>query len=452
MRASDLDSIVAIATAAGRGGIGIVRVSGNAVGSVMRAVCGVTLNPRHATHLGFRDGESDVIDDGIAIFFPTPHSYTGEDVLELQGHGGPVVLQMLLRRCLQAGRDQGLRLAEPGEFTRRAYLNDKLDLAQAEAVADLIEASTEAAARSARASMEGAFSLAVRDLVEELIRIRLIVEATLDFPEEEIEFLKTSDVARRLASLCDALENVLEKTSQGALLRQGVKVVLVGRPNVGKSSLLNALAEAEIAIVTPIPGTTRDRVVQAIQIEGLAVHIIDTAGLRDTDDPIEQIGIRRTWEEIAQADVILVLRDGPLTDMPDDAEIFARLPASVPRRFVINKIDLSGEIERVDGEAIFLSALSGAGVDLLRREIQTIAGWHASAETVFLGRQRHLEALQGALNHLLEAREYVLMSDRALELLAEELRLAQDELAQITGAYSSDDLLGDIFSRFCIGK
>ncbi len=429
-----------------------MRVSGSAVVVVMEALCGKRLTPRHATLGPFLGDEGEVIDEGISLYFPGPHSYSGEDVLELQGHGGPVVLQMILRRCLVAGKAQGLRIAEPGEFTRRAFLNDKIDLLQAEAVADLIEASTEAAARSAQASLHGAFSEAVEAIVEALTKLRLLVEATLDFPEEEIEFLKSSDARGQLERIRLDLRSVLERTRQGALLRDGVKVVLAGRPNVGKSSLLNALAQAEVAIVTAIPGTTRDRIAQAIQIEGVALHIIDTAGLRATSDPIEIIGIERSWREIEGADIILNLRDAREPLMAEDIEIASRFPPSVPSRSIFNKIDLTGEPARIDGPSVYVSALTGAGMDLLRQEILRLAGWQALGETAFLGRQRHLEALQAADLHLARAAAHAGESDRALDLYAEELRLAQEELGQITGELTSDELLGEIFGRFCIGK
>lgn len=449
---SDQDSIAAIATPPGKGGIGIVRISGEAALAVMRAICGVQLVARHASHVAFRDRRGASIDEGIAIFFPAPHSYTGEDVLELQGHGGPVVLQMLLQEVLSQGHTAGLRLAEPGEFTRRAFLNDKLDLAQAEAVADLIEASTEAAVRGARASMDGLFSSAVNGIVAAVTRLRMLVEATLDFPEEEIEFLKNSDATGQLAAIALDLDQLLEKTSQGALLREGLSVVLAGRPNVGKSSLLNALAQAEVAIVTPVPGTTRDRVSQAIQIDGLAVRIIDTAGLRDTDDLVEQIGIERTWSEIERADMILNLRDAAEPDTREDDAIAARLPLHVPCRIVMNKVDLTSLKAGIEAERIFVSARSGAGIEALRQEILTVAGWHSTNETVFLGRQRHLEALKNARAHLALAKAHADQSDRSLDFFAEELRLVQEQLSLITGAFGSDDLLGEIFGRFCIGK
>jgi tRNA modification GTPase len=449
---SDHDPIIAIATAPGRAGIGIVRISGTSVTTLMSAVCGRSLEPRHATHLAFLDESGAAIDAGIAVYFPGPHSYTGEDVLELQGHGGPMVQQMLLSRCLDVAASQGLRIAEPGEFTRRALMNDKLDLAQAEAVADLIEAGTAAAVRAAQQSLSGAFSLRVNELVEALTSFRMLVEATLDFPEEEIDFLERADGRGKLSRIINQLNELLERASQGAILREGLKVVLAGRPNVGKSSLLNALAQVEVAIVTPIAGTTRDKVSQTIQIEGIALHVVDTAGLRATEDEIERIGISRTWAEIESADVILHLQDARRPDSPEDAEIAARLPAGIPRRIIENKIDLIAASARVEGERIFVSALSGAGIDLIREQLLTIAGWHSIHEGVFLARERHLVALRSALQHLNAAQTYALRADEALDLLAEELRLAQHDLGLITGAVTADDLLGEIFSRFCIGK
>ena len=449
---SDRDPIVAVATAAGRGGVGIVRVSGRDLGAIIAGVCGQPLKPRHASYLAFLDEGGGGIDRGIALHFPAPHSYTGEDVLELQAHGGPLVLQMLVRRCLQLGGAIGLRLAEPGEFTRRAYLNGKLDLAQAEAVADLIEANTEAAVRGAQASLSGAFSQAVHDLVDAVIALRALLEATLDFPEEEIEFLQQADAQGQVARLLARLDGVLERSRQGAILRSGLAVVLAGRPNVGKSSLLNALAEAEVAIVTPIPGTTRDKVTQTIQVEGIPLHIIDTAGLRETEDEVERIGIARSWNEIGRADVILHLRDVTAPDDPEDAAIAARLPDTVPRLTLFNKIDLAGMAPAAAGEVIHLSAHTGAGIDLLRQALLGIAGWHATAESVFLARERHLLALQAARGHLEAAAEFARQDDRVLELFAEELRLAQEQLNRITGEFGADDLLGEIFGRFCIGK
>ncbi len=451
--------IAAIATASGRGGIGVVRLSGGKDGrllaGVMQAVLGMPLAPRQARYLPFRQADGSVIDQGIALWFAAPHSYTGEDVLELQAHGGPVVLRMLLARCLEAGQSAGMRLAEPGEFTQRAFLNGKLDLAQAEAVADLIEATTEAAARGASASLTGAFSAKVRGLVDAVIHLRMLVEATLDFPEEEVEFLEKADARGQLAAIQARLAGVLDQAEQGALLREGLNVVLLGQPNVGKSSLLNALAGSEVAIVTPVPGTTRDKVTETIQIEGIPLHIIDTAGLRDTDDVVERIGIERTWAEVARADVILHLQDAieaGATGREIDAGIARRLPAQAARRVVRNKADLAGLPAGVQDNIITLSAKTGAGIDLLRSELLGIAGWHATGEGVFLARQRHLQALQSAREHLLLAAGHAAHSDRVLDLFAEELRLAQEALNSITGEFTADDLLGEIFSRFCIGK
>ena len=456
--------IAAIATAPGRGGIGVVRVSGPDVRAVMQAVCGRMLTPRQATYLPFLDADGNAIDRGIALWFPAPHSYTGEDVLELQGHGGPVVMQLLLQRCLAAGREIGLRVAEPGEFTRRAFLNDKMDLAQAEAVADLIEASTEAAARSAARSLDGAFSQAVHALVERVIHLRMLVEATLDFPEEEIDFLEASDARGQLAGIQTAVDGVLAQARQGALLREGLHVVLAGQPNVGKSSLLNALAGAELAIVTPIAGTTRDKVQQTIQIEGIPLNIVDTAGLRDTEDEVERIGIERTWAAIAHADVVLHLLDAAdyranglsAEDAAIDARIASHVPAGVPTLRVVNKIDLTsvGVAGRVDTEPpeVWLSARDGIGVELLRAALLEIAGWQGGGEGLYLARERHLAALRSAKEHLALAAEHADQQAQSLDLFAEELRLAQEALNSITGAFSSDDLLGVIFSRFCIGK
>jgi tRNA modification GTPase len=400
-----------------------------------------------------------VIDRGLALYFEAPHSYTGEDVLELQGHGGPVVMQMLLRRCLEAGEAIGLRLAQPGEFTSRAFQNDKLDLAQAEAVADLIEASTEAAAKLATESLSGRFSEVIRRLVEQVIALRMLVEATLDFPEEEIEFLEQSNARGQLHTIRETLTEVLAQAAQGALLREGLKVVLAGLPNVGKSSLLNALAGSEVAIVTPIAGTTRDKVTQVIHIEGIPIHIIDTAGIRHADeaqDEVERIGIARTWDAVEQADVVLHILDASRGPTRADEELIAQLPTRVPRLSIWNKIDLSGHqpaIEALDDSRhIYISASERLGMDLLRQELLQIAGWRQSSESLYLARERHLLALQAAAIHLNSADNLAQDSDHSLDLFAEELRLAQDQLNSITGKFNSDDLLGVIFSRFCIGK
>lgn len=443
--ASPPDTIAAIATAPGRGGIGVVRVSGAGLVAFALALCGRAPRPRTAHFTRFLDEQERAIDEGVLLYFAAPASFTGEDVLELQGHGGPVVMQMLLERCLQLGA----RLAEPGEFTRRAFLNGKLDLAQAEGVADLIEASTAAAARSAVRSLSGQFSEEVHRITDALIDLRMLVEATLDFPEEEIDFLERARAMPRLESIRESLEGVLDRARQGALLRSGLNVVLVGAPNVGKSSLLNQLAGEERAIVTDIAGTTRDALRETIQIEGIPLHIIDTAGLRETEDRVERIGIERTWREIARADVILHLVEAGVTA---DGDLDARLPQGVERIVVANKIDLAGlppgRVEAGGRVRLQVSARSGEGVELVRQELLRIAGWHAHGEDVILARERHLLALREALGHVEAAGTQL----GALELFAEELRLAQEELGTITGEFSADDLLGVIFSRFCIGK
>ena len=448
--------IIAIATANGRGGIGVVRLSGKDLSSVMAGICGRTLLPRHATYLPFLDTDDQPIDRGIAVHFPAPHSYTGEDVLELQGHGGPVVLQLLVARCLALGQSIGLRLAAPGEFTRRAFLNDKLDLVQAEAVADLIEASTEAAVRSASRSLSGDFSKAIQTLVDALIRLRMLVEATLDFPEEEIDFLQAADALGQLQKIQDQLKTLLANAQQGALLREGLHVVLVGQPNVGKSSLLNALAGAELAIVTPIAGTTRDKVTQTIQIEGIPLHIIDTAGLRDTTDQVEQIGIAHTWAAVEKADVILHLQDATQPAQAPDLAIEERLPPATPRLTVLNKMDLLAAdalpLGELSEQHILLSAKQGEGIDVLRQALLRLAGWQNNGEGVYLARARHLHALVAAQSHLEVAVAHAEQGNHALDLFAEELRLAQTQLNLITGEFSADDLLGEIFTRFCIGK
>ena len=441
------DTIAAIATAPGRGGIGVIRVSGPELCGFSRQLCGQEPHPRQATLAGFRDADGQLIDTGLLLYFPSPHSFTGEDVLELHGHGGTVVMQMLLSRCL----DLGSRLAEPGEFTRRAYLNGKLDLAQAEAVIDLIDAATAAAARSAVRSLQGEFSREINALLEQLTELRALVEATLDFPDEEIDFLQAADAFGRLERLQQRLANVFDRAQQGKLLQGGLNVVIVGQPNVGKSSLLNRLAGDDLAIVTPVAGTTRDIVRTTLQIEGIPLHIIDTAGLRETDDEVEKIGIARAWREIERADLVLLLVDARSGVGDAEQAILAQLPENLARVTVYNKIDLAERIaERHDegcGVAISLSAKHGEGVDLLRSELLRIAGWHP-AEDVFIARERHLRALAATAEHIAAARAQL----SHLELLAEELREAQAALGTITGQLSADDLLGEIFGRFCIGK
>ena len=437
------DLIAAIATAPGRGGVGVIRVSGADISPLAIAMLGRLPEARHATFSRFLDGNGDVLDEGIALHFVAPHSFTGEQVLELQGHGGPVVLNLVLQRCVELGA----RLAEPGEFTRRAYLNGKLDLAQAEAVADLIDAASGEAARSAVRSLSGAFSARIAELVEALTRLRMLVEATLDFPEEEIDFLHQADAFGRLDRIDASLQAVRAQARQGALLREGLTVVLIGQPNVGKSSLLNQLAGFEAAIVTEIAGTTRDTVREAIQIQGVPLHIIDTAGLRETDDAVEKIGIARTWAAVEKADVALLLVDAAHGLGAVEAMILQRLP-EVIRLTIHNKIDVTEEAPRVRGNEIWLSAKTGDGVELLRDKLLESAGWQAAGEGAFMARARHLDALARGAHHLMAARQLA----SQLELFAEELRLAQAALSEITGAFTADDLLGEIFSKFCIGK
>jgi len=439
------DTIVAVATAPGRGGIGVVRLSGPDLGPFMEGLLGRTLQPRHAHHAKFLDARGHVLDDGIALWFPAPHSFTGEHVLELQGHGGPFVLQAVLERCLELGA----RLAEPGEFSRRAFLNGKLDLAQAEAIADLIDAGSRQAARSALRALEGEFSRQVNVLKEALIQLRMLVEATLDFPEEDIDFLRQADAWGRLEAVTRQLESVLATTRQGVLMRDGLNVVLIGQPNVGKSSLLNQLAGFEAAIVTEVAGTTRDSLREAIQIEGVLLHIIDTAGLRETTDTVERLGIERTWVAVEKADIALLLIDVQHGVGEAEAAILQRLP-DIPVLTVHNKIDLAGESPRLseDGREIWISARAGSGLDLLRQRLLALAGWQQSGEGVYMARARHVHALTRARAHLQAARQ----AGRQLEFFAEELRLAHETLGEITGEFSADDLLGVIFSQFCIGK
>ena len=482
MLARHHDPIVAVATAPGRGAVGIVRLSGKNLAPVLAALCGRTLQPRHATYLPFLDTRGQVIDQGLAIFFPAPHSYTGEDVLELQAHGGPVVLQLLLARCLEAAAENdaatgqprlaGLRLAQPGEFTERAFLNDKIDLAQAEAIADLIDASTETAARSAARSLSGEFSKEVHALLDQLVYLRMLVEATLDFPEEDIDFLQKADAQGQLTRLQQTLATVLQRTQQGAILREGIKVVIAGQPNAGKSSLLNALAGAELAIVTPVAGTTRDKVSELIQIDGVPLHVVDTAGLRDSllpeVDEVEKIGIERAWTEIQSADAVLFLHDLTRQRTPEDlriamnylaadAEIAGaitdRLPANTPVIDVWNKSDMAGaEVLAAVSSGVLISAKTGAGLQQLRQQLLQVVGWQAAPEGVFMARERHVRALRQVEAQLARAAVQLHAPAPALDLLAEDLRQAQNALGDITGQFTTDDLLGEIFSKFCIGK
>ncbi|MDB5827287.1 MAG: tRNA uridine-5-carboxymethylaminomethyl(34) synthesis GTPase MnmE [Variovorax sp.] len=468
MLARTTDPIVAVATAPGRGAVGIVRVSGARLSPLIEALCGRALKPREATYLPFRDAHGEPIDRGLAIHFPAPHSFTGEDVLELQAHGGAVVLQLLVARCLEAAADidaasgharlPHLRVAEPGEFSQRAFLNGKIDLAQAEAIADLIDASTEAAARSASRSLSGEFSNEIHVLRDALVNLRMLVEATLDFPEEEIDFLQKADAAGQLASLQAQVAAVQTRARQGALLREGIKVVIAGQPNAGKSSLLNALAGAELAIVSAVPGTTRDVVSQTIQIHGVPLHVADTAGLRDSADEVEQIGVARAWGQIGGADAVLFLHD--LTRANSDAYAAAddeilkglqsRLSATVPVMDVWNKEDAVEAPRPRPG--ITLSAKTGVGIEVLRDKLLEVAGWQAVPEGIYLARARHVQALARVSEHLAIANAHLLARAQLLDLLAEELRLAQNALNEITGEFGADDLLGVIFSRFCIGK
>ena len=442
------DTIAAVSTAPGRAGIGVVRVSGPEVRAITAGILGQTPEPRAATLCDFHDAAGGTLDRGLALFFPAPHSYTGEDVLELHGHGGPAVLHLVLGRCL----DLGARPAQPGEFTRRAFLNDKLDLAQAESVADLIDASSEAAARGAMRSLAGEFSARIAHLVGALIELRAVVEATLDFPDEEIDFLERGDALMRLARLRAELREVQLAAEQGRILREGARCVLIGQPNVGKSSLLNRLAGDEVAIVTEVPGTTRDPLRHELVIDGVPVHVIDTAGLRDSVEPVEKIGIERAWREIGQADVALLVVDVTRGIADADRTILAKLPEKVRKIFIFNKIDLSGDppsARELDGRLeIRVSAKSGAGMEMLRASILQAVGWRPAEEAQFMARERHLRALQQADAALARAASQA----KAIELFAEELRLAQQSLGEITGKFSADDLLGEIFSRFCIGK
>ncbi len=453
MEFENTDTIAAIATPLGRGGVGIVRVSGKQVVEIAKAVLGRLPKPRYAYYGDFLGKEGQVLDKGIALYFPNPNSFTGEDVLELQGHGGPVVLQWLLNRVVELGA----RLADPGEFSKQAFMNDKLDLAQAEAISDLIEASSDQAARSAMRSLQGEFSREINALVEEMIRLRIYVEAAIDFPEEEIDFLSDGKVACDLQALLERLQGVFCAAKQGALLREGMSVVILGRPNAGKSSLLNALSGRESAIVTSIAGTTRDIVREEVHIDGMPLHILDTAGVREATDCVEKIGIERAWKALEQADRVLVMLQAGEAIHPEDQMILERLPAHIPVTLIRNKIDLIDHQPMIEEDyesqrtVIWLSAKQQQGLDLLKMHLKQKMGFSQTGEGVFMARKRHLEALEEALswvNRGLEQLEGV----AAGELLAEDLRLAQQALSEITGRFTSDDLLGRIFTSFCIGK
>ncbi|HHF6547355.1 TPA: tRNA uridine-5-carboxymethylaminomethyl(34) synthesis GTPase MnmE [Haemophilus influenzae] len=450
------ETIVAQATAPGRGGIGILRVSGPLATKVAQAILGKCPKPRMADYLPFKDADGTILDQGIALYFKSPNSFTGEDVLELQGHGGQVVLDLLLKRILQI---DGIRLARPGEFSEQAFLNDKLDLAQAEAIADLIDATSEQAVRSALKSLQGEFSKKVNALVDSVIYLRTYVEASIDFPDEEIDFLADGKIEANLRGIINQLEDVRSEAKQGSILREGMKVVIAGRPNAGKSSLLNALAGHEAAIVTDIAGTTRDVLREHIHIDGMPLHIIDTAGLRDATDEVERIGISRAWTEIEQADRIILMLDSSDPESADlskvRSEFLAKLPSTLPVTIVRNKIDLNGEqaseSEQGGYQIISLSAQTHDGVKLLREHLKQAMGFQAGMEGGFLARRRHLDALDKAAEHL-QIGLVQLTEFHAGELLAEELRLVQSYLSEITGQFTSDDLLGNIFSSFCIGK
>lgn len=454
------ETIAAIATPSGRGGVGIIRISGDAVPSIAEQILGSLPSSRKATHRLFLDEKGETLDDGIALYFPAPHSFTGEHVLELQGHGGQVVLDMMLQRCYQLGA----RLARPGEFSERAFLNDKLDLTQTEAIADLIDSGSEQAARSALRSLQGEFSNAINSLLAKMIEIRVYVEAALDFPEEEIDFLADKSVLLRLDAIKNQLKDIKLKAKQGKLLRDGIHLVIVGKPNAGKSSLLNALAGSDAAIVTDVAGTTRDVLREAINLDGMPLHLIDTAGLRDSDDPVEKIGIERAWQEIEKSDLILLLVDDSDTSGLSHNqnildEIKGRLKTSLPLITVHNKIDLSKkpagvfitDESELNNKEIYISAKQKLGIEALKEELKHRMGYQQENEGIFIARRRHLQALDEAQAHVDHA-EIQLKKFNAGELMAEELRLAQDELGKITGKFTSDDLLGEIFSSFCIGK
>ena len=445
--------IIAVATAPGKAGVGIVRISGQNLQNITKTLFQKTLLPRQANLLALRDADGQTIDQLIAIYFAAPASFTGEDVLELQCHGGPQLLELVMKRCLELGKDDDLVIAEPGEFTLRAYLNNKIDLAQAEAIADLIDAQSEAAVRGAARSLQGAFSDDINDLIEEITQLRILVESTLDFPEEEIEFLENAQARKRLSAVKAKLQSLRDGAKQGKILRDGIQLVLAGAPNVGKSSLLNRLAGEEVAIVTPIAGTTRDRVKESITIEGVPMHIIDTAGLRETSDIVEAKGIERSWEAIRMADLVIFLTD--LTSGEDGLKerILEEIPSKCPVLEVINKADLMTQPEtKSSGAAMMISAKTGEGVEALKQKVLQIVGWNGSQEGAIVARRRHLDCLERASEHIARSEEFAANGNNSLELFAEELFLAQNHLGQITGKLLPDDLLGKIFSQFCIGK
>ena len=458
---SDQDPIVAIATAPGRGGVGIIRLSGNdkTILALIAKLFGedFSIKPRFAHYKVFKDDKGEVIDDGLVLYFKEPKSYTGESTLELQAHGGPVVLQVLLSRVLKLGKEYGLRLAEPGEFTRRAFLNGRLDLSQAEAVADLIDATTEGAVRAASRSLRGLFSKHVHELGDQIIELRALIEAILDFPEEEIDFIHSTQVKERLNRILSDFEHLMEQSKQGSILREGIKVVLVGSPNVGKSSLMNVLSGDDVAIVTDVAGTTRDKIEYGIQIQGVAIRLIDTAGIRETHDKVEAIGIERTFKAIEDADVVIHLLDA--THSVNDVEgkkildkVMNRVRRDIPIINLLNKCDLVQNIEEVDSSVLKISAKTGYGIDKLKNKLLDIVGWTNNPEPIFLARERHIQALTYTGEHLKRADQFLLLDNPPLDLIAEELRLANESLGEIIGVTTPDDILGLIFSRFCIGK
>jgi tRNA modification GTPase len=447
--------IIAVATAPGKAGVGVVRISGKNLGATIQALFGKALEPRQANLLTLRDSEGQAIDQLIAIYFSAPASFTGEDVLELQCHGGPQLLELVMKRCLELGKNEGLVIAEPGEFSLRAYLNNKIDLAQAEAIADLIDAQSEAAVLGAARSLQGTFSDDINALIEEITQLRILVESTLDFPEEEIEFLENAQARQRLLAVKTKLQALRSGAQQGKILRDGIQLVLVGAPNVGKSSLLNRLAGEEVAIVTPIAGTTRDRVKESIQIEGVPMHIIDTAGLRKTSDEVEAKGIERTWDAIRLADLVIFLTAPNAEKEANDlrAQILAALPPKCPVLELINKSDLLSQAPNpVKNQALLISAKTGHGIDALKQRILETVGWNGPQEGAIVARRRHLDCLERAAEHIEKSEQFAANGNNSLELFAEELFLAQNHLGQITGKLLPDDLLGKIFSQFCIGK
>lgn len=447
--------IIAVASAPGKAGVGVVRISGKNLKAIIQALFQKTLNPRQANLLTLRDSNDRAIDQLIAIYFSAPASFTGEDVLELQCHGGPQLLELVMKRCLELGKNEGLVIAEPGEFSLRAYLNNKIDLAQAEAIADLIDAQSEAAVLGAARSLQGTFSDDINELIEEITQLRILVESTLDFPEEEIEFLENAQARQRLLAVKTKLQTLRSGAKQGKILRDGIQLVLVGAPNVGKSSLLNRLAGEEVAIVTPIAGTTRDRVKESIQIEGVPMHIIDTAGLRQTSDEVEAKGIERTWDAIRLADLVIFLTAPNAEKEANDlrAQILEALPPKCPVLELINKSDLLGQDSNSTNKAaLLISAKTGQGIDALKQKILETVGWNGPQEGAIVARRRHLDCLERAAEHIEKSEQFAANGNNSLELFAEELFLAQNHLGQITGKLLPDDLLGKIFSQFCIGK